>query len=186
MSDEIDVKINDKNEDGSYVFNPREQHLVVFDDMTHKDDKKNSSIVSTYLKWGRPANTSVIVTTQNFFDTTKNVRENANYVICFQGKSPKDIDEIRKWYASDLSKDEFQKYYQIATQKEYDDDKNAFLFIDTTTNDKSLKYRRGFVPRSLIKDNNSTIVDNLRPLDYKHTKDWNKKSINKYSDSDSD
>lgn len=172
MSNDIDIKIDDKNEDGSLFFNPKIQHLVIFDDMTHRDDKKNSSIVSKYLKYSRPSNCTIIVATQNFFDTSKNVRENANYVCCFKGKSQNDINEIRKWYADDLSKEEFKNIYNIATTKQNDKDKNAFLFIDTNKFEKGLKYQHAFYPYSLFKkDDDSNVVDRLGPI-MKHPKSF--------------
>jgi hypothetical protein len=44
-------------------FDPQLQHLVVFDDVTHRNDKKNSNLVGQYYKYARPQNVSVIVVT---------------------------------------------------------------------------------------------------------------------------
>ena len=183
MNNEIDIKIDSKNEEGEPIFNPKYQSLVIFDDMTHKSDTKNSSLVSQYLKYGRPANASVIVATQNFFDTSKNVRENVNYICLFRGKDPNDINALRKFYASELVRGEFDEIYHRATEKEYENDRNAFLYIDCNQLDKGLKYRRGFVAYSLFpRNDNRTLVEKYGPIT-KHPRNYTRKY---HYDSDSD
>jgi hypothetical protein len=126
------------------------QHLVIIDDLTHKDDKKNGSLAAKFFKYGRPQNISTIVLTQNFHDTNKNVRENVNYYITFKGRDPDDINKMRKYYASDLKRDEFDSLYEKATKKENCEDRSCFLTIICDETELGKKYRRGLVPYSLI------------------------------------
>lgn len=132
-------------------YDPNLQHLVIIDDLTHKTDTKNGNKAAAFFKYGRPQNISVIVITQGFFNTNKEVRENANYYLCFKGRDVRDIDMVRKYYAPDLDKDHFFDIYNKAVTREDRADFNAFLTIVVDEVKPELKYRRALVPNSLIR-----------------------------------
>jgi len=156
-------------------YDQNQQHLIIIDDLTGKNDKSNVGIVEKFLKYGRPNNISLIILTQTFFDTAPQVRENVSHFLCFKGKSPRDKAEMHKFYASDLEKDEFEKLYKMATTKEHDDDQDAFLFIDTRELVPGKKFRRSVIPYSLFDNEGNMIVKSqkrkLEPLKHQPWKE---------------
>ena len=132
--------------------------------MIEKGNKKNERQIDDFLKNGRSANISVIVVAQEFFAFSQSVRENINYVMLFRLRDARKLPYIRTYYADDLTPEEFRRSYFKATKEDIDDDnddedyqkrdRNAFLFIDCDCHNKTKKFRRGFVEKSLFSSNN--------------------------------
>ena len=174
---DYDVKrIQEENDEN------KNQSLVVFDDMIEKGNKKNERQIDDFLKNGRSANISVIVVAQEFFAFSQSVRENINYVMLFRLRDARKLPYIRTYYADDLTPEEFRRSYFKATKEDIDDDnddedyqkrdRNAFLFIDCDCHNKTKKYRRGFVEKSLFSSNNENPEIKYGPIN-KHPKSIN-------------
>lgn len=150
VSSEIDKKFSD--------FDPSLQHLVIFDDMAKRDDKR-APILAEYASFGRPYNISMIVTCQGFYYTNKDLRENMSYFIAFRMNSPQDKRDFLSYAAPDLTPDERMRIYLEATSTEQEENmdedqvkevnKEAFFFVDMNETKKSKKYRRAFVEGSI-------------------------------------
>jgi len=156
MSNEIDRTVKD--------YDPSQQHVVLFDDLAQASDKKNSAKIVEYLKAGRPQNISVIVIGHGFYDTAKEVRECLTHYIAFKPFNPRDLIDLHKFYASDITRPQFEAIMQSATAPVEGEDKfDKFLFIDANEPKPSKKYRKALRPDTLF-DSEGRMIAKPAPL----------------------
>lgn len=135
-------------------YDPELQHLVIFDDKIRQKSKEGEQVADFFMK-GRPNNISVIAVTQNLFNSNTQVRENANYLFAFAIRRPQDKLAVFNTYCSaHLTRPQFEQSFARATNKQSDDDRNAFFSVINTESSKplGLMFRRGLVPYSLYSE----------------------------------
>jgi len=113
-----------------------EQNLVCFDDFL---TEKNQDIFTNFFIRGRHKNCSVIYLTQSYFSTPKDLRLNCNVFVLFNVVSKRELMEIQKEQATNVSKDNFCKLYSEATTEPY-----SFFVIDKQSSLLPLMYRKRF------------------------------------------
>lgn len=112
------------------------KNLIVIDDfITEKNQKK---ITDLFIR-GRHKNSSIIYLTQTYFKVPKDIRLNTNHFLFFSVGNKKEMMEIQKEHAFDVSKDEFMDMFNSALSDDY-----SFFYIDKTSKIKALKYRMNF------------------------------------------
>ena len=118
------------------ALDPKEQNLICLDDFV---TEKNQGIFINYFIRGRHKNCSVIYLTQSFFGTPKDLRLNCNVFVIFDIQSKRELIEIQKEHATNISKDNFCKLYSEATSEPY-----SFFVIDKQSHLIPLTYRKRF------------------------------------------
>ena len=113
-----------------------EQNLICFDDFL---TEKNQDIFTNFYIRGRHKNCSVIYLTQSYFSTPKDLRLNCNVFVLFDVLSKRELLEIQKEHATNISKDNFCKLYSEATAEPY-----SFFVIDKQSGILPLMYRKRF------------------------------------------
>jgi Poxvirus A32 protein len=113
-----------------------EQNLICFDDFL---TEKNQDIFTNFFIRGRHKNCSVIYLTQSYFSTPKDLRLNCNVFVLFNVRSKRELLEIQKEHATNISKDNFCKLYSEATTEPY-----SFFVIDKHSTFLPLMYRKNF------------------------------------------
>ena len=74
------------------------------------------------------------------FAIPRKIRLNTTHYVLYNMPSLTEVSRIHKEVASDLTKDEFVKYFKDAIEE--DDETYDFFFIDTLQKKKWLKYRK--------------------------------------------
>lgn len=121
------------------AFDPTKQNLVIFDDMITESKQNQKVIDEAFIRGRKTPNCSLMYLTQSFFNTPPLLRSQCNYIILMNVGSAREIQELSKTYASDLSYKELKELYKECVQKPY-----GFMVIDLKTTQKVLKYRCGF------------------------------------------
>jgi len=115
---------------------PDEQNLICFDDFL---TEKNQDVFTKFVIRGRHKNCSVIYLTQSYFSTPKDLRLNCNFFILFDVRSKRELLEIQKDHATNISKENFCKLYSEAITEPY-----SFFVIDKQSRLIPLMYRKCF------------------------------------------
>jgi uridine kinase len=115
---------------------PKEQHLIIIDDMTNERDQ---SIIEDAFIRCRKRNASIIYLSHNFHKVPKTIRLNANYIACYSCNNRKEIRLLAETLATAVDKDKFVEIFNEATK-----DKHSFLFLDNSlfTTNEMLRIRR--------------------------------------------
>ncbi|MBX2940286.1 MAG: hypothetical protein KF880_09450 [Ferruginibacter sp.] len=111
------------------------QNLILFDDFVV--DKNQEKVEHIFIR-GRKRNASVIYQTQNLFAVPKNIRKNASHVLMFPTNN-REIKELAKTYATQISYDEFVELFKEATNEPFN-----FFMIDEKAKELCLRYRKNF------------------------------------------
>jgi len=111
------------------------QNLIIVDDFVV--DKHQEKLERLFIL-GRKRNASCIYQTQSLTRTPMNIRLNCDYIILFKANKG-DLSTFTKIYANDIENDEFKKIYRAAISEPF-----GFMFIDTRSQHKALKYRSRF------------------------------------------
>lgn len=113
------------------------RNVVVMDDILFEVDKYEK--VANYFVRSRHKNCSIFYLAQSMFAIPRKVRLNTTHYVLYNMPSLTEVSRIHKEVASDLTKDEFIRYFKDAIS---DEDTYDFFFIDTLQKKKWLKYRR--------------------------------------------
>jgi len=116
-------------------FDPKLQHLVIFDDLVLLKDQ--TKIVEYFIRARKIAKgISIMYLTQSFFRTPKTIRLNINYLIIKKLSAQRDLNLILSEFSLGCSKKTLIDIYKYCTAKRDD-----FLMIDIDqTNDKKFKH----------------------------------------------
>ena len=114
------------------------RNVVVFDDIIFEPDKNEK--VANYFVRSRHKNCSLFYLAQSMFAIPRKIRLNTTHYVLYNMPSLTEVSRIHKEVASDLTKDEFVKYFKDAIEE--DDETYDFFFIDTLQKKKWLKYRK--------------------------------------------
>jgi hypothetical protein len=115
-----------------------ENHLVVWDDLVlNKDQNK----VEKYYMRARKMNCSVIYLSQSYYDISKFIRRNCNYLTILNlGGSKREQNAILNEWSTDLDKDELTAVYKDATSE-----RMRPLIIKGGAVERNKKYRKGWL-----------------------------------------
>ena len=116
--------------------NPEEQNLICFDDFL---TEKNQDVFTKFIIRGRHKNCSVIYLTQSYFSTPKDIRLNCNFFVLFDVRSKRELLEIQKDHATNISKENFCKLYAEAVSELH-----SFFVMDKQSSVIPLMYRKRF------------------------------------------
>jgi len=123
-------------------FNPKEQTLVVFDDLLCEDNKTQKRIAEIFVR-GRHRGLSPVYLTQSYFQTFGLIRKNCDILIILKINTVRDLNNIVKEYSlSETSGDELMKLYNKIKAAGF----GNYLTIDTGANDPKYKYRFNLEP----------------------------------------
>ena len=116
---------------------PAFKHFVVFDDVMLERQKQPAQLFCR----GRHRNADVAYLFQKYTEVPKVVRDNANFLILFNGIDDHGIRIIHQSRcAGDMPLAEFRRFYDMATS----DDTHNFAVLDFTSGAAGGKYRRRF------------------------------------------
>lgn len=111
--------------------------IIIFDDI--KLDKKNMDKIKEYFSLSRNKNCNCIYLCQSYYDVPKYIRRNTKCFLLFNGLDNRDIKCLAQDHACDISKQEFEEAYDMATSEPY-----SFFMLDKTTKHIPQRYRCGF------------------------------------------
>ena len=114
----------------------KKNNLLILDDCIN--EKQDGKIMS-YFTQGRHNNFNVIYLSQSYHRVPKQcIRENASYVVLFEGLSGKDISSIHQAYSPNLSLEQFKQFYKKGCE-----DDTGFVTINMCAKPKD-RLRIGF------------------------------------------
>jgi Poxvirus A32 protein len=116
------------------------QTLFVFDDMMGDDILKAGKIqmLDRIAATGRHFDLSAIIIFQKFKKFSPTVRENATNVVVFEQKNSTAIEQLAEEYKGDMSRADFLRIYQIATEEPF-----SFLHINLQV-DQNQRFRKNW------------------------------------------
>ena len=131
----LDAKLEKPQDNG---FDPKLQHLVVFDDLVLMKDQ--SRIEEYFIRARKIAKgISLMYLTQSYFRVPKTIRLNLNYVIIKKLSSQRDLNLMMTEYSLGCSKEWLLKVYKYCTAE-----KTNFLLLDLDT-DISNRFRHNLL-----------------------------------------
>ena len=119
-------------------YDKRKNHIIIFDDLLLENNLKS---IGEYFIRARKLNVSCIFLSQSYFSPDKHfklLRRNCNYLVIKRGCSIRDLILILREYSLDLTKKDFVKLYQDATNNMQD-----FLLIDVDAPPEK-RFRKNF------------------------------------------
>jgi len=133
------------------------RHLVIIDDFA-TCSKKDMTQITNYFVRGRHHNISVIFLTQLYFKCNRDIRLNTSYLCMFNSFNRREITSLSCELGGDLPKGMFNKIYNAILSEKY-----GFMYIDNTTSDIPLRYRKGFdgICRTLL-DLDGIVLDDFK------------------------
>ena len=121
-------------------FDREENNLVVFDDQVSEAVNKQKLISELWIR-GRKLNCTCVFISQSYFDTSKILRKNTDYIILKRISQKRDLKTIlSENNLNDTTPEKLLEFYKEITSK----DMKNFLMIDLKTTDPKLKYRENF------------------------------------------
>jgi len=91
----------------------KKNRLIIFDDLLYD----NQSEIKQYFIRGRKKGFSCIYLTQSYFKTPKDLRLQCNYIVLGRNVLKRDLNIILQEIASNLTLDELQHFYNVATKE---------------------------------------------------------------------
>jgi len=119
-------------------FDKSENHLVVFDDLVLAD-KNIMKMIEEYYMRCRKKNVSVVFISQSYFDTSKFIRKNCNYIVVLRLGGKREVQTLLRDFSLGVTNDQLLKMYKYAT-----DEKFSPFIIDVDSGDDDKKFRKGF------------------------------------------
>lgn len=111
------------------------KNIVIFDDVMLENQKNAAKLFSK----GRHKGADVIYLTQKYTQIPKVIRDNANFLILFNGIDRHGLRTIFQTWCGDININEFFDFFRKAAEDPY-----SFAVIDLTSATKNGRYRKQF------------------------------------------
>ena len=117
-------------------FDKSYRNLVIIDDHA-ETSKANMKRISDLFIRSRHRNVSIIMVTQLYFSTPRPIRINTSYLALFSSFNRREQISLSVELGGDLPKKKFNQLYNAILEEPY-----SFMYIDNTTTDRMLRYRK--------------------------------------------
>lgn len=125
-------------------FNPKENNLLICDDLMCESKKDLDKVVSFWIR-GRKKSVSCVFISQSYYSVPKKIRENTGYIVLKKIDTPKDVKMVLKENSlGGIKADEIMQLYNYAMDQ--GDPHLSYFLIDTVTQKKSLRFRANLSP----------------------------------------
>lgn len=118
---------------------PKRINVICFDDFLLS--KAANEVIQNYAIYGRAGGCCTFYLTQDYYQTARQLRENANYVCLWSPLNTRKIGEYYLTFGDGMDRNEWKRLFLRATKTKHD-----FFLVDLKTRDPDLRFRHNFDP----------------------------------------